>query len=62
MIGLLRAAAPLAGRSVRMVHTENKLGELGHALPEMPKALGVYVPAVRNGNLVRTGPTGKCVY
>ncbi|HEX4791945.1 MAG TPA: RidA family protein [Actinospica sp.] len=33
---------------------EERLAELGLKLPEVPKPAGVYVPALRNGNLVYT--------
>jgi enamine deaminase RidA (YjgF/YER057c/UK114 family) len=35
-------------------HPEEKLAQLGLKLPEVPKPAGVYVPALRNGNLVYT--------
>lgn len=41
MAGLAQAATP-----------EEKLAELGIALPAVPKAIANYVPAVRSGNLV----------
>ena len=37
-----------------MAHPEERLGELGLAVPEVPKPVAVYVPAVRSGNLVFT--------
>lgn len=33
---------------------EERLAELGHAVPEVAKPVAVYVPAVRTGNLVYT--------
>ena len=35
-------------------HPEERLAELGLALPEVPKPAGSYVPALRNGALVYT--------
>lgn len=35
-------------------HPEERLAELGLALPEVPKPAGAYVPALRNGALVYT--------
>jgi enamine deaminase RidA (YjgF/YER057c/UK114 family) len=35
-------------------HPEEKLAQLGLKLPDVPKPAGVYVPALRNGNLVYT--------
>ena len=35
-------------------HPEERLAELGLKLPDVPKPAGVYVPALRNGNLVYT--------
>jgi enamine deaminase RidA (YjgF/YER057c/UK114 family) len=35
-------------------HPEQRLAELGLKLPDVPKPAGVYVPALRNGNLVYT--------
>lgn len=35
-----------------MVHTENRIKELGLTLPEMPKPLGSYCPVTRSGNLL----------
>ena len=52
----MRGARPALVRSslLRSVHTEAKIAELGLTLPPMPKALGVYVPAVRSGNHIFT--------
>ena len=51
----LRATArPLARASLRAVHTEERLAELGYKLPAMPQALGIYLPAVRSGNHIFT--------
>jgi len=52
----MRGARPALVRSslLRAVHTEAKIAELGLTLPPMPKALGVYVPAVRSGNYIFT--------
>ena len=36
------------------MHPEEKLAELGLAIPEVAKPVAVYVPAVRTGNLVMT--------
>ena len=36
------------------LHTEARIAELGHTLPSMPSALGLYVPAVRMGNVIHT--------
>jgi len=50
-------ARPALGRlamPTRCVHTEKIIEELGYKLPEMPKALGVYVPAVRSGSHIFT--------
>lgn len=33
---------------------EEKIKELGHELPEAPKPLAAYIPAIRTGNLVFT--------
>lgn len=33
---------------------EARIKELGHALPKVPPPIGLYVPAVRTGNLVMT--------
>jgi len=38
--------------AVRMLHTEKRIEELGLTLPEMPKPLANYVPAIRSGNMV----------
>src|SRR5947209_20567033 len=41
---------------------EERLQELGYSLPEAPRPLASYVPAVRTGNLVYTSgqlPTGS---
>ena len=38
----------------RLVHTEARITELGYTLPSMPSALGLYVPAVRMGNVIHT--------
>ena len=37
-----------------MAHPEERLAGLGLAVPEVPKPVAVYVPAVRSGNLVFT--------
>jgi enamine deaminase RidA (YjgF/YER057c/UK114 family) len=37
-----------------MAHPEERLKDLGLAVPEVPKPVAVYVPAVRSGNLVFT--------
>jgi enamine deaminase RidA (YjgF/YER057c/UK114 family) len=37
-----------------VAHPEERLAELGLAVPEVPKPVAVYVPAVRSGNLVFT--------
>ena len=37
-----------------MTHPEERLADLGLAVPEVPKPVAVYVPAVRSGNLVFT--------
>ncbi len=37
-----------------MAHPEQRLADLGLAVPEVPKPVAVYVPAVRSGNLVFT--------
>ncbi len=37
-----------------MAHPEERLADLGLAVPEVPKPVAVYVPAVRSGNLVFT--------
>lgn len=36
------------------VHPEDKLAELGLAVPEVAKPVAAYVPAIRTGNLVMT--------
>lgn len=57
---MLRATSllksPRLGSSLlrRAVHTEKKISELGYTLPEMPRALGVYLPCVRSGNYIYT--------
>lgn len=46
------------------MHPEERLEELGLALPEPPKPVAAYVPAVRSGNLVFVsgqGPFGSRV-
>ena len=40
--------------SVRAVHTEAKLAELGHVLPPVGKAQANYVMCTRVGNLIYT--------
>ena len=35
--------------TVRMVHTEERIKELGYTLPDMPVPLASYVPVVRTG-------------
>ncbi len=37
-----------------MAHPEERLADLGLTVPEVPKPVAVYVPAVRSGNLVFT--------
>ena len=37
-----------------MAHPEERLADLGLAVPEVPAPVAVYVPAVRSGNLVFT--------
>ena len=37
-----------------MAHPEERLADRGLAVPEVPKPVAVYVPAVRSGNLVFT--------
>jgi enamine deaminase RidA (YjgF/YER057c/UK114 family) len=37
-----------------VAHPEERLADLGLAVPEVPKPVAVYVPAVRSGNLVFT--------
>ncbi len=37
-----------------MAHPEERLADLGLSVPEVPKPVAVYVPAVRSGNLVFT--------
>lgn len=49
-----RSLAPLRGLPRRLVHTEARIAELGYTLPSMPQALGLYVPAVRMGNVIHT--------
>ena len=49
---LFRSALRTLAR--RLVHTEARIAELGHTLPSMPSALGLYVPAVRMGNVIHT--------
>ena len=50
----LARSAPLRTLARRLVHTEARIAELGHTLPSMPSALGLYVPAVRMGNVIHT--------
>lgn len=50
---LLALGQPLRMRpSPRMVHTEQKIAELGLKLPPMPVPLASYVPITRSGNMV----------
>ena len=49
-----RSLTPLRGLPRRLVHTEARIAELGYTLPSMPQALGLYVPAVRMGNVIHT--------
>ncbi len=37
-----------------MSHIERILAELGHELPEAPKPVAAYIPAIRTGNLIYT--------
>ncbi len=37
-----------------MSHVEERLAEMGHALPQAPAPVGFYVPVVRSGNQVVT--------
>jgi enamine deaminase RidA (YjgF/YER057c/UK114 family) len=37
-----------------VAHPEERLAEIGLTVPEVPKPVAVYVPAVRSGNLVFT--------
>ena len=37
-----------------MAHPEERLADLGLSVPEVPKPVAVYVPAVRSGNFVFT--------
>jgi enamine deaminase RidA (YjgF/YER057c/UK114 family) len=37
-----------------VAHPEERLADLGLSVPEVPKPVAVYVPAVRSGNLVFT--------
>jgi enamine deaminase RidA (YjgF/YER057c/UK114 family) len=37
-----------------VAHPEERLADLGLAVPDVPKPVAVYVPAVRSGNLVFT--------
>jgi enamine deaminase RidA (YjgF/YER057c/UK114 family) len=37
-----------------VAHPEERLAELGLTVPEVPKPVAVYIPAVRSGNLVFT--------
>ena len=37
-----------------MARAEERLADLGLSVPEVPKPVAVYVPAVRSGNLVFT--------
>ena len=50
----VKLAGAIATRGTRLVHTEKIIADLGYKLPEMPRALGVYVPAVRSGNHIFT--------
>ncbi|KAL1499203.1 hypothetical protein AB1Y20_013711 [Prymnesium parvum] len=45
----LRQLSPLP---TRMVHTENRLSELGYTLPTMPQPLASYISCTRTGNLL----------
>lgn len=54
LIAMLARSAPLRTLARRLVHTEARIAELGHTLPSMPSALGLYVPAVRMGNVIHT--------
>jgi enamine deaminase RidA (YjgF/YER057c/UK114 family) len=40
---------------------EKKLHDLGHAVPQVPAAMGLYVPAVRTGSLVFCSGQGPSV-
>jgi hypothetical protein len=51
---MLARSAALRTLARRLVHTEARIAELGHTLPSMPSALGLYVPAVRMGNVIHT--------
>ena len=51
---LARSAGALRTLPRRLVHTEARITELGYTLPSMPSALGLYVPAVRMGNVIHT--------
>ena len=51
---MLARSAQLRTLSRRLVHTEARIAELGYTLPSMPSALGLYVPAVRMGNVIHT--------
>ena len=50
----LDGAATAAAGPSRDVQMEARIAELGHTLPSMPSALGLYVPAVRMGNVIHT--------
>ena len=51
---MMLSRSVLRTQARRLVHTEARILELGHTLPSMPKALGLYVPAVRMGNVIHT--------
>jgi enamine deaminase RidA (YjgF/YER057c/UK114 family) len=51
---LQRTALSRSSLRRHFVHTEARLAELGYTLPAMPKALGVYVPAVSTGKYIHT--------
>src|SRR5260370_29586375 len=49
-----RRPGDAAGREERMSRVEERLGEMGVTLPNLPTPIARYVPAKRAGNLVYT--------
>lgn len=55
MLNLVARGSRVGGASVRRVHIERKLQELGYTLPSVAEPKGNYRTCVRSGSYVFTG-------
>lgn len=62
MLNLVARASRLGGASVRSVHIERKLQELGYTLPSVAEPKGNYRTCVRSGNYVFTGAQASGIF